>query len=90
MSFRIRSPSTRPDGPPLFVCNAAVPRSAHDAPASDDGELRIPAEWALGIDGLAGLERELSELLKTSVDVVPAALLEPGVRTTAEAEAIAL
>ena len=38
MSFRIRSPSTRPDGPPLFVCNAAVPLEHPDDLKSDLAE----------------------------------------------------
>ena len=44
----------------------------------------------VGVVGLVGLERELSEILKRPVDVVPAAGLKPVVAKRVADEAIAL
>ena len=57
---------------------------------SSDVDLLVDLADDVGLVGLAGLERELSELLEADVDVVPASLLKPAVRELAEAEAIAL
>jgi predicted nucleotidyltransferase/DNA-binding XRE family transcriptional regulator len=61
-----------------------------DDTGDSDIDLLVDLSDDIGIVGLAGLERELSELLETSVDVVPAALLKPSVRSVAEAEAVEL
>jgi len=55
-----------------------------------DIDLLVDVSNDVGLVGLASLERELSELLEVSVDVVPAALLKRGIRSAAEAEAIEL
>jgi predicted nucleotidyltransferase len=44
----------------------------------------------VGVVSLAGLRRELTELLGAAVDVVPDSTLKPGVRDQILAEAIAL
>ena len=61
-----------------------------DDDADSDLDLLVDLSDDVGLVGLAALERELSELLEMSVDVVPAELLKPSVRRTAEAEAIVL
>ncbi|CAN5519410.1 hypothetical protein BH18ACT3_BH18ACT3_20340 [soil metagenome] len=47
-------------------------------------------EVRFGLVALAGLERELAELLGVPVDVVPTESLKPGIRDEVLAEAIAL
>jgi len=44
----------------------------------------------VGLVGLIGLERQLSELLGRPVDLVPADSIKPGLRERAEAESIPL
>ena len=44
----------------------------------------------VGLLGLIGLERELSEILKRPVDVVPAASLKPAIAQSVASDAIAL
>jgi uncharacterized protein len=62
---------------------------AEDRPDSDVDFL-VDLRQGVGLVGLGGLERELSQLLKTDVDVVPADSLKPRIRATVETEAIAL
>ncbi len=57
---------------------------------ASDLDLLVDLGDKVGLVGLAGLERELSELLDVHVEIVPASLLKPAVRQSAEAEAIAL
>jgi predicted nucleotidyltransferase len=47
--------------------------------ATSDVDIMVDLDDRVGLVGLAGLERELSEILKRSVDVVPANSLEPAV-----------
>lgn len=61
-----------------------------DDDATSDVDLLVDLADDVGLVGLARLERELSELLEVDVEIVPASLLEPAVRKSAEAEAIAL
>ncbi len=61
-----------------------------DANAGSDIDLLVDLDPEVGLVGLAGLERELTELLGCAVDVVPAANLKPGLLASVEAEAIAL
>lgn len=61
-----------------------------DDTGDSDIDLLVDLSDDVGLVGLAGLERELAELLESSVDVVPAALLKPGPRAAAEVEAIEL
>jgi predicted nucleotidyltransferase len=44
----------------------------------------------VGVVGLVGLERELSEILKRPVDVVPARSLKPGIDRRVARDVIAL
>lgn len=60
-----------------------------DTEASDI-DLLVDLDGQVGLVALAGLQRELSELLHVDVDVVPASTLKPGVAEVAHAEAIAL
>lgn len=55
-----------------------------------DIDLLVDLEDTVGLVTLARLTRELTELLGTAVDIVPAATLKPGVRERVLAEAIAL
>jgi uncharacterized protein len=55
-----------------------------------DVDLLVDLDAGVGLVALAALERELSELLATNVDVVPANSLKRGVRDAALAEAIPL
>ncbi len=60
-----------------------------DAPSSDV-DILVDLADEVGVVGLVGLERELSEILKRPVDVVPAAGLKPAVAKRVAHEAIAL
>ena len=55
-----------------------------------DVDLLVDLADDVGLVGLIGLERELSQLLDRKVDVVPARALKPGVATSALTEAIPL
>jgi uncharacterized protein len=57
---------------------------------NSDVDLLVDLDNDVGLVALAGLRRELTELLGVAVDVVPAATLKPGVRDQILAEAIAL
>ena len=57
---------------------------------ASDVDLLVDLDEGVGVVSLAGLRRELAELLGVEVDVVPAATLKPGVRADVLAEAIAL
>jgi predicted nucleotidyltransferase/DNA-binding XRE family transcriptional regulator len=57
---------------------------------ASDVDLLVDLDNSVGVVSLAGLRRELAELLGVDVDVVPAATLKPGVRDGVLAEAIAL
>ncbi len=57
---------------------------------SSDVDVLVDLSSDVGIVGLIGLEREISEIVGREVDVVPAANLKPGVATRALAEAIPL
>jgi len=52
--------------------------------------LRVDLAPGVGLVGLIGLEREISDLLAREIDVVPAANLKSGLATKALAEAIPL
>lgn len=61
----------------------------------DDGQesdidLLVDLEDGVGLVALAGLQRELGELLGVPVDVVPAATLKPAMREAILAEAVSL
>lgn len=58
--------------------------------ASSDVDLLVDLDEGVSLVVLAGLRRELSELLGVNVDVVPAATLKARVRDEVLAEAIAL
>jgi predicted nucleotidyltransferase len=58
--------------------------------ASSDVDLLVDLDEGVSLVVLAGLKRELSELLGINVDVVPAATLKARVRDEVLAEAIAL
>jgi len=60
-----------------------------DTDASDI-DLLVDVDRGVGVVALAGLARELSDLLGAEVDVVPAETLKPGVRDAVLAEAITL
>jgi uncharacterized protein len=55
-----------------------------------DVDLLVDLDEGVGVVSLAGLSRELAELLGVEVDVVPAVTLKPGIRDEVLAEAIAL
>lgn len=57
---------------------------------TSDIDLLVDLDDGVGVVALAGLQWELTELLGTDVDVVPAATLKPGVRDAVLAEAITL
>jgi predicted nucleotidyltransferase/DNA-binding XRE family transcriptional regulator len=57
---------------------------------ASDVDLLVDLDEGVGVVSLAGLGRELAELLGVEVDVVPTATLKPGVRDDVLAEAIAL
>jgi predicted nucleotidyltransferase/DNA-binding XRE family transcriptional regulator len=58
--------------------------------AQSDVDLLVDLHSGIGLVGLAGLARELSQLLGAPVDVVPADGLKPRVKANVEAEAISL
>jgi uncharacterized protein len=60
-----------------------------DTDASDI-DLLVDLDDGVGVVSLAGLRRELGALLGVDVDVVPAATLKSGVRSSVLAEAIVL
>lgn len=62
---------------------------AEDTDTSDI-DLLVDLDDGVGVVSLAGLTRELTELLGVGVDVVPAATLKPAVRDEVSSEAIAL
>jgi hypothetical protein len=55
-----------------------------------DVDLLVDLDDGVGVVSLAGLRRELRELLGVDVDVVPATQLKPGLRAQALTEAITL
>jgi uncharacterized protein len=55
-----------------------------------DVDLLVDLDDGVGLVALAGLRRQLSELLKVDVDVVPAATLKPTVAEAVLAEVVAL
>lgn len=57
---------------------------------TSDIDLLVDLEGRIGLVALAGLRRELSDLLGADVDVVPAATLKPAIRDEVMGEAIAL
>ena len=57
---------------------------------SSDVDVLVDLSSDVGVVGLIGLEREISEILGREVDVVPAASLKPRVAARALAEAIPL
>lgn len=57
---------------------------------SSDVDLLVDLDDTVGLVTLARLTRELTELLGTDVDIVPADTLKPGVRDRVLAEAITL
>jgi predicted nucleotidyltransferase len=61
-----------------------------EATSSSDVDFLVDIEPGVSLVGLAGLERELTELLRCDVDVVPAANLKPALLSQVESEAIAL
>ena len=64
-------------------------RSVEDTPSSDI-DLLVDLDEHIGLVALAGLRRELRELLDAEVDVVPAVALKPALRQQVLAEAIPL
>jgi predicted nucleotidyltransferase len=60
-----------------------------DVPSSDV-DLLVDLEEGVGLLGLIGLERELTDLLGVDVDVVPADSLKPRIRQQVEREAVPL
>jgi predicted nucleotidyltransferase len=58
--------------------------------ASSDVDLLVDLAEDVGIVGLIGLEREIAEILRSPVDVVPAANLKAGLASRVLAEAIPL
>lgn len=57
---------------------------------TSDVDLLVDLDDGVGLVSLAGLQRELTELLSADVDVIPAATLKPGIRDEVLAEAITL
>jgi predicted nucleotidyltransferase/DNA-binding XRE family transcriptional regulator len=60
-----------------------------DSPSSDV-DIMVDLDDDVGVVGLVGLERELSEILKRPVDVVPARSLKPGIDRRVARDVIAL
>ena len=61
-----------------------------DDSASSDIDLLVDLDDDVGLVALAGLERELADLLGTPVDVVPADSLRPELHDQVLSEAIPL
>lgn len=59
-----------------------------DDTAGSDVDLLVDLDKGVGVVSLAGLQRELTELLGVRVDVVPADTLKPALRPQVLAEAI--
>ncbi|HEX4704328.1 MAG TPA: nucleotidyltransferase family protein [Pseudonocardiaceae bacterium] len=57
---------------------------------TSDIDLLVNVDHGVGLVSLAGLRRELTELLGADVDVVPASTLKPTLRDAVLAEAIIL
>jgi predicted nucleotidyltransferase/DNA-binding XRE family transcriptional regulator len=83
------------------VIETAARRGAHNVRAfgsvargedteSSDIDLLVDLDEGVGLVALAGLVRELTELLHVEVDVVPAALLKQAIREEVLAEAVPL
>jgi predicted nucleotidyltransferase/DNA-binding XRE family transcriptional regulator len=83
------------------LVNIATARGAHNVRvfgsvargedhADSDIDLLVDLDPGVGLVGLAGLARELTELLGVPVDVIPANTLKPRIRDEVLAEAIAL
>lgn len=79
------------------VLGIADRRGAHNvrvfrsvARGQDDMTSDIDLDDGVGLVSLAGLQRELAELLGVNVDVVPASSLKPTIRDEVMAEAIEL
>lgn len=64
--------------------------SRGDDTASSDIDLLVDLNEGVGLVTLAGLKRELTELLGTDVDVIPSAALKPTIRDEVHAGAVAL
>jgi hypothetical protein len=58
--------------------------------AVSDVDLLVDLDDGVGLVALSALERELSHLLGTHVDIVPSEMLKRGVRDEVLAEAISL
>ena len=85
----------------LAIIAAAAKRRAHDVrvfgsvargedTAASDVDLLVELDEGVSLVDLAGLKRELSELLGVDVDVVPASTLKARIRDDVLAEAIPL
>jgi predicted nucleotidyltransferase/DNA-binding XRE family transcriptional regulator len=85
----------------LAIIETAAKRRAHNVrvfgsvargeeTAASDVDLLVELDEGVSLVDLAGLKRELSELLGVDVDVVPAATLKARIRDEVLAEAIAL
>jgi hypothetical protein len=85
----------------LAIIELAANRRAHNVrvfgsvargedTAASDVDLLVELEDGVGLVELAGLKRELTELLRVDVDVVPAATLKERIRDEILAEAIPL
>ncbi|MEX2619666.1 MAG: helix-turn-helix domain-containing protein [Egibacteraceae bacterium] len=83
------------------IIEAAMKRGAHnvrvfgsvargDDTAASDVDFLMDLDPGVGVVALAGLKRELRELLAVEVDVVPAETLKPRIRAEVLAEAIPL
>jgi uncharacterized protein len=57
---------------------------------TSDIDLLVDLDDGVGVVTLAGLRREMTELLGTDVDIVPATTLKPGIQAKVLAEAIVL
>jgi hypothetical protein len=57
---------------------------------TSDVDLLVDLDDDVSVIALAGMRRELSELLRVDVDIVPATTLKPGVRANVLTEAIVL
>lgn len=85
----------------VAIIETAARRRAHDVrvfgsvargeeTTASDVDLLVELDEGVGLVDLAGLKRELSELLGVAVDVVPASALKARIRDTVLAEAIPL